>query len=247
MFLALKERLQLDWVAWRLHVFYKRKKNKFIFIISWNEIEGKFVITCYNRMAQRQRSGTSGQVCLGHDLDTCGWKILSQEFFMETHDREYYEPLASCSRRTRKRIQEVPMPCESGAVSPGTERYRYAHATLSERSIHVVECVSELHSFSSLNNSPLFITSCGFWPAEVPPRRNKLLKTLWKSEESQRELGASSLSNLPNLLSTVKGGMQEFREGQGGITSHFTVPVAALASLHLHLILLGSSTKRAYV
>nr|XP_031529601.1 junction-mediating and -regulatory protein-like isoform X7 [Vicugna pacos] len=58
-------------------------------------------------MAQRQRSGTSGQVYLGHDLDTCGWKILSQEFFTETHDREYYEPLASCSRRARKRIQEV--------------------------------------------------------------------------------------------------------------------------------------------
>ncbi|KAB1252113.1 Junction-mediating and -regulatory protein [Camelus dromedarius] len=58
---GVKERLQLDWVAWRLHVFYKRKKHKFIFIISWNEIEGKFVITCYNRMAQRQRSGTSGQ------------------------------------------------------------------------------------------------------------------------------------------------------------------------------------------
>ncbi|XP_072808752.1 junction-mediating and -regulatory protein-like [Vicugna pacos] len=57
-------------------------------------------------MAQRQRSGTSGQVYLGHDLDTCGWKILSQEFFTETHDREYYEPLASCSRRARKRIQE---------------------------------------------------------------------------------------------------------------------------------------------
>ncbi|XP_064339855.1 junction-mediating and -regulatory protein isoform X2 [Camelus dromedarius] len=58
-------------------------------------------------MAQRQRSGTSGQVYLGHDLDTCGWKILSQEFFTETHDWEYYEPLASCSRRTRKRIQEI--------------------------------------------------------------------------------------------------------------------------------------------
>ncbi|XP_074222668.1 junction-mediating and -regulatory protein-like isoform X2 [Camelus bactrianus] len=58
-------------------------------------------------MAQRQRSGTSGQVYLGHDLDTCGWKILSQEFFTETHDWEYYEPLASCSRRTRKHIQET--------------------------------------------------------------------------------------------------------------------------------------------
>nr|XP_031529597.1 junction-mediating and -regulatory protein-like isoform X3 [Vicugna pacos] len=68
-------------------------------------------------MAQRQRSGTSGQVYLGHDLDTCGWKILSQEFFTETHDREYYEPLASCSRRARKRIQEshntVPVAAQS--------------------------------------------------------------------------------------------------------------------------------------
>ncbi|XP_074197680.1 junction-mediating and -regulatory protein-like isoform X4 [Camelus bactrianus] len=62
-------------------------------------------------MAQRQRSGTSGQVYLGHDLDTCGWKILSQEFFTETHYWEYYEPLASCSRRTRKRIQEPEVLC----------------------------------------------------------------------------------------------------------------------------------------
>ncbi|XP_074210890.1 junction-mediating and -regulatory protein-like isoform X2 [Camelus bactrianus] len=100
-------------------------------------------------MAQRQRSGTSGQVYLGHDLDTCGWKILSQEFFTETHDWEYYEPLASCSRRTRKRIQEVPMPCDSGAVPPGTERYRYAHATLSESLTSLCRWQRYLHCIST--------------------------------------------------------------------------------------------------
>uniref|UniRef100_A0A8C3S5X6 Junction mediating and regulatory protein, p53 cofactor n=1 Tax=Chelydra serpentina TaxID=8475 RepID=A0A8C3S5X6_CHESE len=198
---ALEETLEADWVAVRPHAFLEREKHKFAFIVAWNEIEGKFAITCHNRTAQRQRSGSrelrrgspggpehrpaadaespgeecswaglfsfqdlravhqqlcsvnselepclpvfpeepSGmwtvlfgapqlseqeidalcyqlQVYLGHSLDTCGWKILSQVLFTETDDpEEYYESLSELRQkgyeevlqRARKRIQEL--------------------------------------------------------------------------------------------------------------------------------------------
>uniref|UniRef100_A0A5F8GJD7 Junction mediating and regulatory protein, p53 cofactor n=1 Tax=Monodelphis domestica TaxID=13616 RepID=A0A5F8GJD7_MONDO len=55
---AVEETLESDWVAVRPHVFEEREKHKFVFIVAWNEIEGKFAITCHNRTAQRQRSGS---------------------------------------------------------------------------------------------------------------------------------------------------------------------------------------------
>ncbi|XP_038257868.1 junction-mediating and -regulatory protein isoform X1 [Dermochelys coriacea] len=55
---ALEETLEADWVAVRPHAFLEGEKHKFAFIVAWNEIEGKFAITCHNRTAQRQRSGS---------------------------------------------------------------------------------------------------------------------------------------------------------------------------------------------
>ncbi|XP_077203429.1 junction-mediating and -regulatory protein [Paroedura picta] len=55
---ALEETLEADWVAVRPHAFHEREKHKFVFIVAWNEIEGKFALTCHNRTAQRQRSGS---------------------------------------------------------------------------------------------------------------------------------------------------------------------------------------------
>ncbi|XP_051497571.1 junction-mediating and -regulatory protein-like [Apus apus] len=55
---ALEETLEADWVAVRPHAFQEREKHKFVFIVAWNEIECKFAITCHNRTAQLQRSGS---------------------------------------------------------------------------------------------------------------------------------------------------------------------------------------------
>ncbi|XP_030049092.1 junction-mediating and -regulatory protein [Microcaecilia unicolor] len=55
---ALEEALEADWVAVRPNLFEEKEKHKFVFIVAWNEIEGKFAITCHNRTAQRQRSAT---------------------------------------------------------------------------------------------------------------------------------------------------------------------------------------------
>ncbi|KAJ7423531.1 hypothetical protein BTVI_09462 [Pitangus sulphuratus] len=55
---ALEETLEADWVATNPHTFQEWEKHKFVFIVAWNEIEGKFVITCHNRTVQRQRSSS---------------------------------------------------------------------------------------------------------------------------------------------------------------------------------------------
>ncbi|KYO48539.1 junction-mediating and -regulatory protein [Alligator mississippiensis] len=220
---ALEEALEADWVAVRPHAFRERQRHKFAFIVAWNEVEGKFAITCHNRTAQRQRRGSPAaarqgppdgearsplrgrgsparraaaedaegleagreeaaggeecswaglfsfqdlravhqqlcsvssdlepclpafpeepagmwsvlfgppalcepemdalccqlQIYLGHGLDTCGWKILSQVLFTEADDpEEYYESLSELRQkgyeevlqRARKRIQEL--------------------------------------------------------------------------------------------------------------------------------------------
>ncbi|XP_062067951.1 junction-mediating and -regulatory protein [Lepus europaeus] len=66
---ALEETLEADWVAVRPHVFDEREKHKFVFIVAWNEVEGKFAITCHNRTAQRQRSGSREQAAGGTASD----------------------------------------------------------------------------------------------------------------------------------------------------------------------------------
>ncbi|NP_001106426.1 junction-mediating and -regulatory protein [Xenopus tropicalis] len=52
----LEDTLESDWVAVRPNVFEEKERRKFVFIVAWNEVEGKFAITCHNRTAQRQRS-----------------------------------------------------------------------------------------------------------------------------------------------------------------------------------------------
>ncbi|XP_069819135.1 junction-mediating and -regulatory protein [Dendropsophus ebraccatus] len=214
---SLEDTLESDWVAVRPNVFEEKERHKFVFIVAWNEVEGKFAITCHNRTAQRQRSADKGgssssgrspsrreepdggspvrrdtptggsparepededcswaglfsfqdlravhqllcsvsaelepclpafpeepsgmwsvlfgapelgeelveELCgrlqhyLGHALDTCGWKILSQVLFTESDDpEEYYESLSELRhkgyeealQRARRRLQEL--------------------------------------------------------------------------------------------------------------------------------------------
>lgn len=199
---TLEDTLESDWVAVRPNVFEEKERHRFVFIVAWNEVEGKFAITCHNRTAQRHRSadksagrsprgspkkeareeqaaeeeeecswaglfsfhdlravhqqlcsvsgelepclptfpeepsavwsvlfgppelsedeveelGRRLQLYLGHALDTCGWRILSQVLFTETDDpEEYYESLSELRHqgyeevlsRARRRLHEV--------------------------------------------------------------------------------------------------------------------------------------------
>lgn len=50
----MEDNLESGWVAVRPNVFEEREKHKFAFIVAWNEVEGKFAITCHNRTVQRR-------------------------------------------------------------------------------------------------------------------------------------------------------------------------------------------------
>ncbi|XP_038661492.1 junction-mediating and -regulatory protein [Scyliorhinus canicula] len=54
---AVEDNLESDWVAVRPNAFDEKEKHKFVFIVAWNEVEGKFAITCHNRTVQRKRIG----------------------------------------------------------------------------------------------------------------------------------------------------------------------------------------------
>ncbi|XP_055021387.1 junction-mediating and -regulatory protein-like, partial [Boleophthalmus pectinirostris] len=51
---TMEDNLESGWVAVRPNVFEEKEKHKFVFIVAWNEVEGKFAITCHNRTVQRR-------------------------------------------------------------------------------------------------------------------------------------------------------------------------------------------------
>ncbi|XP_033828280.1 junction-mediating and -regulatory protein-like [Periophthalmus magnuspinnatus] len=51
---TMEDHLESGWVAVRPNVFEEKEKHKFAFIVAWNEVEGKFAITCHNRTVQRR-------------------------------------------------------------------------------------------------------------------------------------------------------------------------------------------------
>lgn len=50
----MEDSVESDWVAVRPNVFDEKERHKFVFIVAWNEIEGKFAITCHNRTVQKR-------------------------------------------------------------------------------------------------------------------------------------------------------------------------------------------------
>lgn len=54
---TMEDTLESGWVAVRPNAFEEKEKHKFVFIVAWNEVEGKFAITCHNRTVQRRSFG----------------------------------------------------------------------------------------------------------------------------------------------------------------------------------------------
>lgn len=54
---TMEDNLESGWVAVRPNVFEEKEKHKFVFIVAWNDVEGKFAITCHNRTVQRRSIG----------------------------------------------------------------------------------------------------------------------------------------------------------------------------------------------
>ncbi|XP_053725966.1 junction-mediating and -regulatory protein-like isoform X1 [Synchiropus splendidus] len=54
---TMEDHLESGWVSVRPNAFEEKEKHKFVFIVAWNEVEGKFAITCHNRTVQRRSLG----------------------------------------------------------------------------------------------------------------------------------------------------------------------------------------------
>lgn len=50
----MEDNLESGWVSVRPKVFDEKERHKFVFIVAWNDVEGKFAITCHNRTVQRR-------------------------------------------------------------------------------------------------------------------------------------------------------------------------------------------------
>ncbi|CAG5922608.1 unnamed protein product [Menidia menidia] len=51
---TMEDNLESGWVAVRPNAFEEKEKHKLVFIVAWNEVEGKFAITCHDRTVQRR-------------------------------------------------------------------------------------------------------------------------------------------------------------------------------------------------
>ncbi|KAL1253544.1 hypothetical protein QQF64_018237, partial [Cirrhinus molitorella] len=51
---AMEDALESGWVSVRPNVFEEKEKHKFVFIVAWNDIEGKFAVTCHDRTVQKR-------------------------------------------------------------------------------------------------------------------------------------------------------------------------------------------------
>lgn len=51
---TMEDNLESEWVSVRPKVFDEKERHKFVFIVAWNDVEGKFAITCHNRTVQRR-------------------------------------------------------------------------------------------------------------------------------------------------------------------------------------------------
>ena len=70
---TMEDNLESGWVAVRPNVFEEKEKHKFVFIVAWNEVEGKFAITCHNRTAQRRSFGRDSFVDLTGQEEKTKW------------------------------------------------------------------------------------------------------------------------------------------------------------------------------
>ncbi|XP_033476452.1 junction-mediating and -regulatory protein-like [Epinephelus lanceolatus] len=71
---TMEDNLESGWVAVRPNAFEEKEKHKFVFIVAWNEVEGKFAITCHNRTVQRRSFGRDTPAeATGQDGDKTKW------------------------------------------------------------------------------------------------------------------------------------------------------------------------------
>lgn len=85
----MEDSLESDWVSVRPNVFDEKEKHKFVFIVAWNDIEGKFAVTCHNRTIQK-RTVVRESLVEAAESEFVSLKVAVQT--KKTEDREKTSP-----------------------------------------------------------------------------------------------------------------------------------------------------------
>ncbi|XP_068166970.1 junction-mediating and -regulatory protein-like [Antennarius striatus] len=117
---TMEDNLESGWVAVRPNAFEEKEKHKFVFIVAWNEVEGKFAITCHNRTVQRRGFGRDSVVeAASLDRDKTKWpKSLKRDRSPDRRGRDAAD--GDCSPKTKPDPDTV-TECAESPLSPDIE------------------------------------------------------------------------------------------------------------------------------
>ncbi|XP_029115452.1 junction-mediating and -regulatory protein-like isoform X1 [Scleropages formosus] len=115
---AMEEALESGWVAVRPHAFDEKEKHKFIFIVAWNKVEGKFAITCHNRTVQRRSFARDSDVVAAEAVQE-GQVAHGKSPAKEKGERDRSASPADGDSSRRMQLKDKPGRMSSPAKSPG--------------------------------------------------------------------------------------------------------------------------------
>lgn len=128
---TMEDHLESGWVAVRPNAFEEKEKHKFVFIVAWNEVEGKFAITCHNRTVQRRSLGRDPLAeATGQDGGKTKWpESPVRDKVSRSHSKATGEAgVRGCSPKTKSARSPKPSPVKTqtgksaaSPVSPDTE------------------------------------------------------------------------------------------------------------------------------
>lgn len=110
---TMEDNLESGWVAVRPNAFEEKERHKFVFIVAWNEVEGKFAITCHNRTVQRRSFGRDPLVeATNQDGDKTKWpESPVRDKVSKSPNKGARDALAKCSSpKTKSTAASKPSP-----------------------------------------------------------------------------------------------------------------------------------------
>lgn len=155
---TMEDNLESGWVAVRSNAFEQKEKHKFVFIVAWNEVEGKFAITCHNRTVQRRSFGRDPMVeATSPDGDKTKWPESPNK--VSRSPSRGHKGAKGCSPKTRAVMakKSSPVKLQSGnkstdsSVSPNVEALKSSREDQVSPSVEEVDCSwAGLFSFQDL-------------------------------------------------------------------------------------------------
>uniref|UniRef100_UPI0037E755EF junction-mediating and -regulatory protein-like n=1 Tax=Semicossyphus pulcher TaxID=241346 RepID=UPI0037E755EF len=115
---TMEDNLESGWVAVRPNAFEEKEKHKFVFIVAWNEVEGKFAITCHNRTVQRRSFGRDPLAeATSQDGDKTKWpESPVRDKVSKSPSKGGREAVVKCSSPKKSVIATKPSPVKIQTV-----------------------------------------------------------------------------------------------------------------------------------